>query len=283
MTNPPILRQIASLWTLWDHPTPKKPWTLERQIAEIKAAGFDGFTTLADATHAKLAEKHGLLIVGHFAASKATEFRPLIQQNVDAGAVYINVQLGQHDTSVPAAIKLAVQLNEIAEKLGAKCSIESHRNTCTETPEKTYAVAAGYKKATGKLLPITWDFSHPAVVKHLEPPYDERLLIAPKLVQHAQQFHFRPFNGHHCQIPVTDGRGNLSVEFTQWVPLLEKTLEMWMAGKQAGRELFAVPELGPVRGGYNLAQLPSSWEDAKVLREIIAKTWRKTLSAPSRK
>jgi len=278
----PILRHIANLWTLWDHPTAKKPWSLDRQLAEIKAAGFDGFSTLADKTHGKLAEKHDLLIIGYFASGKPGDFRSLIQQNLDAGAVHINVQLADHDTPVPASIKLAVQLNDLANKMGAKCAVEVHRDTCTETPEKTYAIAAGYKKSTGELLPMTWDFSHVSVVKHLAPPYWDRLLVAPKLIQRAQQFHFRPFNGHHCQIPVTDGKGKLSVELTQWLPFLEKTIEMWMAGKQSGREMFAMPEMGPVRGGYNFAQLPSSWEDAKVLREIIAKTWTKALAASTK-
>lgn len=126
---------------------------------------------------------------------------------------------------------------------------------------------------------MMWDFSHLSVVKHLVPPYSERLLVAPKLIQRAQQFHFRPFNGHHCQVPVTTGKGKLSVEFQQWRPLLEDTLALWLRGNQNGRDIFVVPEMGPASSGYNFAQLPNSWEDAKVLRLIIAKTWKKVLAA----
>jgi hypothetical protein len=276
---PPVIRHIANLWSLWDCPSAKKPWSLERQLIEIKEAGFDGFTWLATAEHGRLAAKHGLTVVGYFSAAKSSEFRALIQQNMDAGAVHINVQLADHDTPVEKSIQLAIKLMEDGEKLGAKCSVEVHRDTCTETPEKTYAIAAGYKKATGKLLPMTWDFSHLSVVKHLAPPYWDRLLVDAKLIQNAEQFHFRPFNGHHCQVPVTDGKGKLSHEFRQWLPFLEKTLELWLKGKQAGREVFVVPEMGPVRGGYNFAGLPNSWEDAKVLRPIIDKAWRKALAA----
>lgn len=279
MKTPPILRHIAALWTLRDHPAGKKPWSLDRQLAEVKAAGFDGFATLPEKEHARLAAKLNLLVVGYFASAKPGDFRRLIQQNVDNGAIHINVQLADHDTPVDKAIQLTIQVMELSDKLGAKCAVEVHRDTCTETPEKTYAIAEGYRKATGQLLPMTWDFSHLSVVKHLSPPYWERLLVAPKLVQRAQQFHFRPFNGHHCQIPVTDGRGKLSLELTQWLPFLDKTLEMWLAGKQDGRELFAVPELGPVSGGYNFASLPSSWEDAKILRALIDKAWKKALAA----
>jgi hypothetical protein len=126
---------------------------------------------------------------------------------------------------------------------------------------------------------MTWDFSHFSVVKHLAPPYWERLLVDAKLIQNAEQFHFRPFNGHHCQVPVTDGHGKLSTELQQWLPFLEKTLTLWLKGNQSGREVFVVPEMGPVRGGYNFAQLPNSWEDAKILRPLIGKAWQKALAS----
>ncbi|MGA2748360.1 MAG: hypothetical protein ABSG59_06250 [Verrucomicrobiota bacterium] len=189
------------------------------------------------------------------------------------------MQLGDHDTPVEVSIKLTVKLMQESDKFGAKCAIEVHRDTCTETPEKTYAIAAGYRNATGRLLPITWDFSHISVIKHLAPPYWERLLVDAKLIQNAEQFHFRPFNGHHCQVPVTDGHGKLSTELRQWLPFLEKTLALWLKGSQAGREVFVVPEMGPVRGGYNFAQLPNSWEDAKILRPLIGKAWQKALAS----
>ncbi len=90
--------------------------------------------------------------------------------------------------------------------------MEVHRDTCSETPEKPYAIAAGYHKATGKLLTITWDFSHIAVVKPINPPHWERLLVDAQFIQRAQPFHFRPLNGHHCQVFVTDGEDKLSRE-----------------------------------------------------------------------
>lgn len=281
MRPPPILRHIANLWSQVEYPSVKREWSLERKIADIAAADFNGFSGLLTNQHARLAQKYGLLVVGYISSGKASEFRDSIQRNLDCGAHYINVQLADHDTPVATSVRLAVKLNEIADKLGAEVAVEVHRDTCTETPEKTYAIAAGYRKATGKLLPITWDFSHIAVVKHVNPPYWKRLLVDAKLIQRAQQFHFRPFNGHHCQVPVTDGHGHLSRELIQWLPFLEKTLQTWLAGNQSGREIFAVPELGPLNSGavgYGLSAFPPSWDDAKVLRGIIERTWRKVLA-----
>jgi len=277
-TQPPRVVQIANLWTLWDHPTVEREWSLDRKMAAIREAGFEGITAALDRRHGRLARKHGLITIGYISSSNPAEFRRLIAQNLEGGAVRINVQLGDHDTPVARSIRMAIRIIEEGAKLGCPCDIEVHRDTSTETPEKTYAIAAGYRKATGRLLPITWDFSHISCLKHLAPPYWDRLLVNPRLVQHARQFHFRPFNGHHCQVPVTDGTGRLSPELKQWLPFLEKTLEMIHTGTRDGREIYVCPEMGPVRGGYNFASLPSSWDDARLLRGLIQKAWSKVMS-----
>ena len=278
----PTIRHIANLWTLVEHPSATSEWSLERKIADVASNGFHGIMGHADRRIAALAEQYGLTFVGFFSSSKAAAFRDWIQRNVDCGARHINVQLGNEDTPLESSVNLVVKLMETAGEMDVEVAVEVHRNTCTETPEKVFAIAAGYRRETGKLLPMTWDFSHLAVVKHLNPPYWDRLLVDAELIQRAQQFHFRPFNGHHCQIPVTDGKGRLSRELRQWLPMLDKTLETWLGGKQSGREIFAVPEMGPLNGGaigYGLSCFPPSWDEAKVLRAIIDKAWRNALAS----
>ena len=273
----PILRHIANLWTLVWHPSKAKEWSLERKLRAVKDAGFDGFTTQLTPEHARFADKLGLIRVGYFSSGNPKEFTPLLRQQKEAGAVHINVQLADHDTPTKIAVQLAKRLIAEGKKLGVEPAVEVHRDTCTETPEKTYALADGYEKATGELLPMTWDYSHLAIVKHLLPPYWERLGVRPDLIQRAQQFHFRPFNGHHCQVPVTNGRGKLTPEFLDYAPFMEKVMETWLAAAPPGREMFAVPEMGPLWLGYNLHALPNSWEDAKVLRLEIEKHWQRAL------
>lgn len=269
----PQLRIIASLWTLLEHPAPVGEWSLEEKVGAIKEAGFDGFTDALRHEHARLATSHGLVAVGHFASADPSRFAELIAANRDAGAQRINVQLGDDRWSMAMAVNQAVSLTRIAAQLGVACDIEVHRGTCTETPEKVRAITDGFRRATGRLVPFTWDYSHLAVAKHWAPPYWERLTEFSDLIRHARQFHFRPFNGHHCQVPVTDGRGTLCPEFEQWRPVLERTFDTWLEAAPADAELFVCPELGPVNGGYNLSHLPSSWEDAKRLRGIIAEAW----------
>jgi hypothetical protein len=278
----PVLRHVVNLWTLVWHPSKTREWTLERKLRAVKDAGFDGFTTQLTPLHAKLADKLGLMRVGYFSSAKPGEFRKLLLSQKECGALHINVQLGDHDTPTAAALKMTRKLLMEGRKLGLEVAIEVHRDTCTETPEKTYALADGYQRATGELLPMVWDFSHLAIVKHLLPPFWPRLGVRPDLIQRAQQFHFRPFNGHHCQIPVMDSRGRLTPEFRDYVPFMEKVMETWLTTATPGRELIAVPEMGPLWMGYNLHAFPPSWEQAKVLRGEIEKAWRRVLRQRTR-
>jgi len=226
-----------------------------------------------------------LFAVGYFSSADEKEFADLLKSQKDAGAHHVNVQLADHDTSPSEALRLTLRLMDEADRIGGlEPAIEVHRDTCTETPEKTYALADGYFKATGKLLPITWDFSHIAVVKHLTPQnYAQRLLVRPDLIQRSVQFHFRPFNGHHCQVPVTRGDESLTPEITDWLPFVAATIRIWLeANSETDCVLIAAPEMGPVRGGYNFEHLPNSWEDAVRLRPLLEDIWQEEYRAKTR-
>ena len=271
------IHHIAALWSTTHYPSEQAEWSLEEKIIDAKKAGFTGVATGPNPGLAELAKKHDMTVLGYIASGKAAEFADGIKANKEAGAHFINVQLADEDTLTPEALGLTLLIMQEARRQGVELGIEVHRDTCTETPEKTYALADAYEKVTGELLPMTWDFSHLSVVKHLSPAnYAERLIVRPDLIQRAQQFHFRPFNGHHCQVPVTDGRGNLTPEVKDYLAFVEAVLKCWLSAKEnAGRDLYSVPEMGPVLGGYNFTTLPNSWEDAKVLRVEIDKIWKK--------
>jgi len=273
----PVLRHIANLWTFMGHPSPENEWSLERKLRAIKEAGFDGVCWAGSPELREGVKEFGLIFIGGMSSSKAADFPRLLQEQKDAGAHHVNVQLADEDTLTPEALDLTLALMQEGRKLGLEPAVEVHRDTCTETPEKTYALADAYQQATGELLPISWDFSHISVVKHLHPGnYAARMIARPDLIQRAQQFHFRPFNGHHAQVPITDGKGNLTQEVKDWLPFAGALLKCWLDGnRNIGREIFICPELGPVIGGYALSTFPNSWEDAKTLRVEIDKLWRR--------
>lgn len=273
----PVLRHIANLWTLMQHPSPEKEWSLDEKLQAIKDAGFDGVCWAGSQELFDGAKRHGLIFVGGMASGDEAEFSTILADLKRFGAHHVNVQLATDDVLTPDALRMTLSLMKEGSRLGLEPAIESHRGTATETPEKTYALADAYQQQTGELLPISWDFSHFAVLKHLVPAnFNERLLIRPDLIQRAQQFHFRPFNGHHAQVPITDAHGNLTQEVIDWLPFAEALLNCWLDGnRNSNREIFICPELGPLEGGYKLSTFPNSWEDAKVLRVEIDRLWRR--------
>lgn len=279
----PTIAHICNLWSLVGHPSPKKEWSLERKIAAVAEAGFDGITTALTPEHARLAQKHGLKHLLGFISNnsgKAAEYAKAIQAQKDAGAVQINVQLDDEDTKPEAATRNWIKMMKEADKIGGVVmSLEVHRDTCTETPEKTYEIARLYKKATGQMIKINFDFSHFAVVKHIHPGnYSSYLLKFPKLVQNSEQSHCRPFNGHHCQVPVTHN-GKLTDEVKSYLAFTDDLFRCWKSAKQnADRTLYVCPELGPYHtggAGYNITGLSPAWPDAAVLRKELAKSWNR--------
>lgn len=275
----PKIVHIANLWSLARHPTPTREWSLEKKIKAVASAGFDGLTTALTPEHRRLAVKHGLQhLLGFICSSEPGDFARLIRGQKEGGAVHINVQLGTHDTPPPLAARHWIKMERVAEKIGGIIlSLEVHRGTCTETPEKTYEIAEHYHRATGGLIRMNFDFSHLATVKHLDPGnYSERLLDHPALLQHSEQVHFRPFNGHHAQVPVTH-RGMLTPEVRSYLVFVEALMRLWKQGRgNRHKTMYACPEMGPYAdggGGYNITGLPPAWPDAVVLRRELARVW----------
>ncbi|MEC9054004.1 MAG: xylose isomerase [Verrucomicrobiota bacterium] len=278
--SPAEIRFIANLWTLVEHPSASGEWTLSEKVAAVRDAGFDGINDRGSEELRVLLDEHGLEFSGLFDANDPAGYADLIRAQVECGSSTINVQLCDHDTPVAEAVEKTILLMEEDERQGANVHLEVHRDTCTETPEKAYAIADGYREATGRILRMNVDHSHPAIIKHLRPSdFAGRLLDRPELLQHGNLLHCRPFNGHHCQIPVTDGEGGLTREFLEYLPFVEAAFSCWLAGPRPHGVLWVVPELGPVASGYGISSWPPVWEDCIVAMGEMRKAWERACAA----
>jgi len=273
--NPPVLKQFAGLWTLTHQPSAAKEWSLEEKFKQAKKAGFDAIGGGPLPEVVPLCRKYGMDYICYLDGNMKYAERLKAAQAVKPAR--INVQLCDHDTPPREAVKIWIKMEAHAEKMGLNVDLEVHRDTCTETPEKVYEIAALYKKATGKKLRFCFDFSHIAVVKHLSPPYADRLLVRPDLVQLSRQVHFRPFNGHHCQVAATDGKGTETPEFKLYLDFLDAFIACWMKGTKGGEILYACPEFGPLVSGYGISSFPNVWKDAIFLRDKTEGLWKANL------
>lgn len=270
----PRLRLAATLWSFVGHPSSKREWSLERKVAAIAAAGFEGVQSVHRPEIGALARRHHLALIGAFDAEEPANFRQQIADLVADGATIANIQVAEHDTPPTQAVKWTLALRRECRRQGLRWQIETHRGTATETPEKFAAIATGYRRATGELLPVTWDHSHFAVTKHMRPEhYSSRLLTEPALLQRSRLIHCRPFNGHHCQIALTDRRGRRTPEYRAWLGFARDLLAQWLAGAEAGAELWVVVEQGSELGGYNLSVFNPPWVDAQVCAGDLRRLW----------
>ena len=148
--NPPQIRHMATLWTLTDYGDADGEWSTDRKIEEIKNAGFDGFLGRVPVVTAEHVQGSGLLFAATVDIGEAAEVEPKLQEIKEVGAVCVNVQMLDHDTPTEEALTRARQVMETAGRLEMDVAIEVHRDTCTETPEKAYALAEGFEKAEGQ-------------------------------------------------------------------------------------------------------------------------------------
>lgn len=275
MTSKPRLLITINLWSLAGQPSPEAEWSIEEKLAAVRDAGFPAISTRATAAPnlKELLQTYGLRFGGFFDAADPAHYAEKIRACLAVDNGPINCQLADHDTPTDEAVEMTIALMEEAERQQANVYLEVHRDTCTETPEKTDAIAEQFTARTGKPLPINFDYSHPAIVKHLHPGnYVERLITRPELLQFSNLWHFRPFNGHHCQIPVTDGNGEWSPEYRQLRPFVYQAFRTWLAGNRHHEEFWVVPELGPL-GGYGLSCFPNIWEDCIALGNDLIAIW----------
>ena len=268
-------RQAAALWTQVGYPSFESEYELKQKIESAAEAGFDVIQWDVVPGLREMLDEFGMDLWGYIPGQEIEGLEQRVDEIADAGARYATVHLLKHDTEPEKATDVLVRLVSYAKEKGLTVAIETHRNTATETPEKFEQILTGFKAATGELMPVTWDFSHFGVVKHLMPDeYSERLLVWPELIRNSPLFHCRPFNGHHVQVPVTGPDGELTVEVKRYLSFVKDLFRLWLDGDQTNEEIIVCPEMGPAdEMGYNLQSLPNSWDDARVLRGELKRVW----------
>jgi hypothetical protein len=272
----PKLHLCAAAWTMQGQPHPNKQWSMDTKLRKVKEAGFVGFSHGADPEANKACKKYGIVHVGGVDVAKVREALPKLKKFKEMGVHHINIQLCDHDTEVKESVPIARAVMKGGEDLGLQPAIEVHRDTCTETPEKTFALADAYEKRYRKKLRINFDHSHPAIIKQVRAPtyWEPKTNARPDLLRAGELIHFRPFTGSHCQTPVTNGKGKIDRDFALWRDhFLSPMLESWLKGAKSGAELYGVVELGPQGSGYALECFPDVWKDACVARVEIQNVW----------
>ena len=275
------MRLVANLWTLLGHPRPTREWPLERKLDAAAEAGFHAVTGDLDATACAAIRARGMEPIGWFWAHDVRQTRRDVARLADLGVTRATVFLCAHDTPADPVLRVALALDDAAAAAGLHCAVETHRDTATETPEKTTALLAGFRRATNRPMPVTWDFSHHALVKHLVPSDWRKRLVDPfqQEITAAELFHFRPFNGQRAQIPARLCDGRRPSELRPFLEFATDVFCLWRSAPQNAQKVpFVCPEYGPVVSGYTLAHEPAPWHQAIALARDLRRAWRASAS-----
>jgi hypothetical protein len=101
----------------------------------------------------------------------------------------------------------------------------------------------------------------------------DRLSEPAELLAAATQFHLRPFNGHHCQIPVLTATGRRTPEYRDW-QVYSAALFQYLRSQPATTPVLAVPELGHAAPSYGLSCFGDTWLDAQAVARDLRQQWR---------
>lgn len=278
LTGSRSLWLFATLWSLRQYPTAQREWSWSRKFRAIREEGFEG---VFSPPRPELADRGDLRYLAVTSLSPGMDLVAPFRAAKDLGAVAIDVQLGDYDSPLRDMIELAQRIAAVARDVGLPFAIETHRDTFTETPEATAALARGFRLQAKRPLPLCLDHSHFAIVRHLAPgSFWERLSEPQELLAAATQFHLRPFNGHHCQIPVLDARGRRTPEYRDWLAYAAALLAHLRAQPQSD-PVLAVPEIGHAAPSYGLSCFGDTWDDVCTVRRDLREIWRRRLSPAS--
>lgn len=261
----------ASLWTLRQYPSRTREWTWRKKFSAIRAGGFDGVFS-PPLPH--LGERGALRYLAVTSLGERADCAAPFAAARALGAEAIDVQLCDYDTPLRSAVAVARNIRATAHRHGLPFAIETHRDTFTETPEATLALTRAYRAATGETLPLCLDHSHFAVVRHLVPDQLWPRLSEPaSLLAAATQFHLRPFNGHHCQLPALTPAGRRTPEYRAWLAYASALLAHERERRTAA-PLSVVVEIGHAAPAYRLSGFPDTWRDACAVAGDLRRLWR---------
>jgi hypothetical protein len=263
---------FATLWSLREYPAQPREWSWTRKFAAIRVAGFEG---VMSPPLPELAARGGLSYLAISSVQSAETIEPTLQAAKDLGALAIGLQLGRPETPLAVALKLALKIRQVAQRLDLPFAIETHRATFTELPETLAALQVAYRKSCGENLPICLDYSHVAVVRHLLPEATWPTLATqqPAALANARQFHLRPFNGHHAQLPVRNARGRRTPEYLAWRDRFVAPLFRHLRNQRTPAPVLAVAELGHAAPAYGLSTHGDTWQDTLVVARDLRALW----------
>lgn len=271
---------FQSMWAMERRHSDEVERSVEENLQQLAAAGFDGFTDhYYDRAHVKhLAatfQPLGLQAEGQVFPRDIDGLKPALELGAEFGCHHLTIQADLRPRTVREAIKMLEGWQRLAEQVEFPVLVETHRYRLTNDLLFTLDVLEQLPN-----LKLLADLSHYVVAREFpEPPSGEDHAQIRTILDHSWGFHGRVSNGHQVQVPLS---------FVQHRPWLELFKGWWRYGMQSwlqragqGETLSFTCELGPppyAITGADGNDIADRWRESLLLKEIAEAIWQEAVA-----
>jgi hypothetical protein len=268
---------LQSLWAMERRHPDGVEWPLERKLAMIRDAGFDGAgVRFADDAHARqvtgFLRAHGLAWQAQCYPATVEDLRPILDRVQALGADHVNLQPDVRPYRLEDGFPCVEGWRRLAAEAGVPVYIETHRDRMTTDLITTLHLLDRFPD-----LRLTADLSHYLLGREFAWPVSaENHALIHRVLDHAWAFHGRVASREQIQ---------LQISFPHHRDWLELFMGWWEYGFRSWRRrappdatLTFLCELGPkeyAMTGPDGAELSDRWQEALLLKGMIRSLWRR--------
>jgi len=270
---------FQSMWGMEELPGEKGSWSLEEQVDQIAAAGFDGAAVEDDVPEARdtisLLRDRGLKWCVACFPKTIEDFATtieFIEETGRDGCDHINMQPNVRPATVLESIPYVLGWQQMADQAGLDLYIETHRDRMTTDLLFTLQLIDAVPS-----LKLTADLSHFLVGREFKWPVpDAEHELIRRILERTWAFHGRVATREQVQVQLSFPHQQRWLElFTHW---WEQGFRSWRTRAAQEDTLIFTPELGPppyAITGPDGTEQSDRWEEALLLQQTARDIWQK--------